>query len=62
MSTDKSVAVGVELAGKGTTVALIDRRGRVRHRLHARTLIGRPAIATIEPTVRSIESIEPPKI
>ncbi|HEY6411376.1 MAG TPA: ROK family protein [Ktedonobacteraceae bacterium] len=57
MSTDKSVAVGVELAGKGTTVALIDRRGRVRHRLHARTLMGRPAIATIEPTVRSIESV-----
>jgi len=57
MSTGKSVAVGVELAGRGTTVALVDRRGHIRQRLNAKTLIGRPAIATIEPTVRTIETM-----
>src|SRR6266496_3137058 len=57
MSTGKSVAVGVELAGRGTTVALVDRRGHVRHRLYARTLLGRPAIPTIEPSLRAIETM-----
>jgi glucokinase len=57
MSKDKSVAVGVEVAGRGTTVALVDRRGKIRHRLQARTLIGRPAIATIEPSLRAIENM-----
>ncbi len=57
MSKDKNVAVGVEIAGRGTTVALVDRRGRIRHRLQAKTLIGRPAIATIEPSLRAIENM-----
>src|SRR6266567_905770 len=57
MSTGKSDAVGVELAGRGTTVALVDRRGHVRHRLYARTLLGRPAIPTIEPSLRAIETM-----
>ncbi len=57
MSTDKSVAIGVELAGRGASVALIDRRGHVRHRCHARTLWGRPAIATLEPYLRAIETM-----
>jgi glucokinase len=57
MSTDKSVAVGVELAGRGAIVALVDRRGRVRHRCHARTLVGRPAFATMEPYLRAIETM-----
>ncbi len=57
MSTVKSVAVGVELAARGTTIALIDRRGTILHRLSARTLRGRPAIATIEPSLRAIETM-----
>jgi glucokinase len=57
MSTDKSVAIGVELAGRGASVALVDRRGRVRHRCHARTLWGRPALATLEPYLRAIETM-----
>ena len=57
MSTVKSVAVGVELTGRGTTVALVDRHGKVRHRLHAMTLRGRPAIATIEPPLRAIDTM-----
>lgn len=57
MSTDKSVAIGVELAGRGASVALVDRRGRVRHRCHAKTLHGRPANATLEPYLRAIETM-----
>src|SRR5438105_9539244 len=57
MSTVKSVAVGVELTGRGTTVALVDRHGKVHHRLHAMTLRGRPAIATIEPSLRAIDTM-----
>ena len=57
MSTDKSVAIGVELAGRGASVALVDRRGRVRHRCNAKTLHGRPATATLEPYLRAIESM-----
>ena len=57
MSTDKSVAIGVELSGSGASVALIDRRGRVRQRCTARTLKGRPAIATLEPYLRAIETL-----
>ncbi|MBV9228899.1 MAG: ROK family protein [Chloroflexi bacterium] len=56
MSTDKSVAIGVELAGTGASVALVDRRGRVHYRCQARTLRGRPAIATLEPYLRAIEA------
>ena len=57
MSTDKNVAIGVELAGRGASVALVDRRGRVRHRCNAKTLHGRPATATLEPYLRAIESM-----
>src|SRR5437588_2532151 len=57
MSTDKSVAVGVELGGRGAIVALVDRHGRVRQRCQARTLRGRPAIATMEPYLRAIETM-----
>jgi glucokinase len=57
MGTVKSVAVGIELSGSGTIVALVDRRGRVHHRCLARVLRGRPAIATLEPTLRAIETI-----
>ena len=57
MSTDKHVAVGVELAGRGASVALVDRRGRVLYRCHAKTLHGRPAFATLEPYLRAIETM-----
>src|SRR5947209_1908447 len=57
MSTDKSVAIGVELAGRGASVALVDRRGRVHQRCPAKTLHGRPAAATLEPYLRAIEAM-----
>ncbi|MEO8956116.1 MAG: ROK family protein [Ktedonobacteraceae bacterium] len=57
MGTDKSVAVGIELSGSGAIVALVDRRGRVRQRCLARMLRGRSAIATLEPSLRAIETI-----
>jgi len=57
MGTNKSVAVGVELSGNGASVALVDRRGRVLQRCIARTLRGRPTIATLEPYLRAIETI-----
>ncbi len=57
MSTDESVAIGVELAARGANVALVDCYGRVRQRCHARTLQGRPAIATLEPYLRAIETM-----
>lgn len=57
MHTDKSVAVGVEITGSKTTVALVDRHGRVRHRCYAKSLWGRPAVATLEPYLRAINTI-----
>ncbi len=55
MSTDESAVVGVEVAVSGTTVALVDRHGRVCHRLYAKTLWGRPVAATLEPYLRAID-------
>jgi glucokinase len=55
--TDKGVAVGVEIAGSRATVALVDRHGRIRHRCYAKTLWGRPAAATLEPYLRTIETV-----
>lgn len=57
MGTDESVAIGVELAARGASVALVDRYGRVRQRCHAKTLQGRPAMATLEPYLRAIETM-----
>jgi glucokinase len=57
MGIDKSVAVGVEVTVSGATVALVDRHGRVHHRLYAKTLRGRPAAATLEPYLRCIEQM-----
>ncbi len=57
MSTDKSVAIGVELAGSGAIVALVDQCGQVLQRSIARTLRGRPAIATLEPYLRAIDTV-----
>jgi len=55
MRTDKSAVVGIEIAVSGATVALVDLHGRVHHRLHAKTLWGRPVAATLEPYLRAIE-------
>jgi glucokinase len=54
--TNKSVTVGVEIAGSRATVALVDRHGRIRHRCYAKTLWGRPAAATLDPYLRAIET------
>lgn len=55
--TDKRVAIGVEIARSRATIVLIDCHGKIHHRFHAKTLRGRPAIATLEPYLRAIESI-----
>ncbi len=52
----KSAAVAVEIAGSRATIALVDRRGKIRHRCYAKTLWGRPAVATLEPYLRAIEN------
>ena len=52
---DKNVAVALEVAGGAASVALVDRHGRIRSRCQARTLWGRPALATLEPYLRAIE-------
>ncbi len=57
MHRDRRVAVGVEVSGGKTTVALIDQYGRVIQRAHAKTLRGRPASATLDPYVRAIDDM-----
>ena len=55
MSRDRNVAVGIEIVGGQATVALVDRTGQIRHRCQAKTLRGRPAIATLEPYLRAVD-------
>lgn len=57
MSRDRSAAVSVEIGGGKTTAALVDRQGNVLQRCQAKTLRGRPAIATLEPYLRAIDSL-----
>ncbi len=57
MHRDSRVAVGVEIGGGKTTVALIDHSGRVIQRAHAKTLRRRPASATLDPYVRAIDDM-----
>src|SRR5579885_1777740 len=57
MNIDRSVGVGVEIAGGKTTVALIDSQGRVCQRCQAKTLRGRPALATLDPYLRAIDTM-----
>ncbi|WP_338252534.1 ROK family protein [Dictyobacter halimunensis] len=57
MSVAKGVAVGMEIGGGQTTVALIDRDGGVRERCMAKTLRGRPAVATLDPYLRAIDTM-----
>ncbi len=54
--TDNGVVAGVEITGSRATVALVDRHGRIHHRSYAKTLWGRPAAATLEPYLRTIET------
>ncbi len=57
MGAKQSVAVGLEIAGNRGTAALIDRHGRILHRIYAKTLWGRPAAATLEPYLRAIDAL-----
>lgn len=57
MSTDRSVAVGIEIAGNQTTIALVNHWGRILARCHAKTLRGRPAAATLEPYLRAVDTM-----
>ncbi len=57
MHRERRVAVGVEIGGEKATVALIDRHGRVLQRTYARTLRGRPALATLDPYMRAIDTL-----
>ena len=54
-ASDKSVAIALEIAGSQSALALVDRQGVIRHRCYAKTLWGRPAIASLEPYLRAIE-------
>ncbi|MDQ6660652.1 MAG: ROK family protein, partial [Chloroflexota bacterium] len=55
MHTSQRVAVGVEIAANGATLALVDRCGHVLQRCQTKTLRGRPATATLEPYLRAID-------
>jgi len=57
MRTNKSVAIALEIAGSRATVAIVDRRGQIRHRFYAKTLWGRPAAATLQPYLRAVEEM-----
>jgi glucokinase len=57
MSSDSSVGVGVVVEGRQTTVALVDRHGRVMRRCIAKTLHGRPPLATLEPYLRAVDGL-----
>jgi len=53
---DKRVAIGVDITRSKATVALVDHHGKIHHRFYAKTLRGRPAIATLEPYLRALEA------
>jgi glucokinase len=53
--TKKRVAIGVEVTGSKATIVVVDCHGMIHHRFHAKSLRGRPAIATLGPYLRSIE-------
>ncbi|HLZ57431.1 MAG TPA: ROK family protein [Ktedonosporobacter sp.] len=57
MQREQSVAVAVDIGGGQTTVALIDHDGRVRYRCSAKTLRGRPVLATLDPYLRAIDTM-----
>ena len=53
--TDKHVAIGVEITRNRATIGLVDQHGEIHHRFHVKTLRGRPATATLEPYLRTLE-------
>ena len=53
---EKQVAIGVEITRNRATIGLVDQHGKIHHRFHAKTLRGRPAIATLEPYLRTLET------
>ncbi|HTK07916.1 MAG TPA: ROK family protein [Ktedonobacteraceae bacterium] len=57
IAKEKSVVVGVEMTGGKATVALIDKQGWVHQRCTAKTLRGRPALATLEAYLRAVDTI-----
>lgn len=56
-TTDKHVALSVEVGGSQATIALVDRRGNVRQRRYAKMLWNRPPTTTIEPCLRVIDDL-----
>lgn len=56
-TTDKQVALSVEVGGSQAVIALVDRRGNVRQRRYAKMLWNRPPTATIEPCLRAIDDL-----
>jgi glucokinase len=54
---ERNMAIGIELTGGQTTIALVDRHGRIHERLGAKTLKGRSAAATLEPYIRAIDAL-----
>ena len=54
--TEKRVAIGVEITRSRATVALVDFHGKIHHRFYAKTLRGRPVVATLEPYLCALEA------
>jgi len=54
--TDKRVAIGVEITRSRASAVLVDCHGEIHNRFYAKTLSGRPAIATLEPYLRALET------
>jgi glucokinase len=57
MRRDQRVAVAVDIGGGQTTAALIDDLGRICQRCCVKTLRGRPAIATLDPYLRAVDTM-----
>ena len=53
--TDKHVAIGMEITRNRATIGLVDQYGKIHHRFNVKTLRGRPATATLEPYLRTLE-------
>ena len=53
--TKKRVAIGVDITGSRAAIVVVDCLGMILHRFHAKTLRGRPVIATLEPYIRTLE-------
>ncbi|HEY1352005.1 MAG TPA: ROK family protein [Ktedonobacteraceae bacterium] len=56
-TTDKHIALSVEVGGSQATIALVDRRGNVRQRRYAKMLWNRTPTATLEPCLRAIDEL-----